>query len=115
MDSCIFCKIISKESQAEILIETDGFVVFKDIYPSAPVHYLAVSKKHISSVKEISTADEALLGGLILTAKLAAEKLSLSGYKLVFNVGKEGGQMVDHLHLHILGGWAKNKPNTVNV
>ena len=59
--------------------------------------------------------DEVLIGHLIHMAKDAAEKLGLSGYKLVFNVGKEGGQIVDHIHLHLLGGWAKNKPNTVNV
>lgn len=115
METCVFCKIISKESPAEILIESDEIVVFKDIYPSAPVHYLVVSKKHIPSIKEVSHEDEALMGHLIHMAKQAAEKLELSGYKLIFNVGKEGGQVVDHIHLHILGGWAKNKPNTVNV
>ncbi|OGF69695.1 histidine triad nucleotide-binding protein [Candidatus Giovannonibacteria bacterium RIFCSPHIGHO2_02_FULL_44_11] len=115
MDSCIFCKIAAKQDPAEILMESDSVVVFKDIYPSAPVHYLVVSKKHIPSIKEVSHEDEALIGHLIHTAKDSAEKLGLSGYKLVFNVGKEGGQIVDHIHLHILGGWAKNKPGSINV
>jgi len=115
MDNCVFCKIISKQSPAEILMESDSVVVFKNIYPSAPVHYLVVSKKHIPSIKEVNHEDEVLIGHLIHMAKDAAEKLGLSGYKLVFNVGKEGGQIVDHIHLHLLGGWAKNKPNTVNV
>ena len=112
---CIFCKIAAKQAPAEILMESDSVVVFKDIYPSAPVHYLVVSKKHIPSIKEVSHEDEALIGHLIHTAKDSAEKLGLSGYKLVFNVGKEGGQIVDHIHLHILGGWAKNKPGSINV
>ena len=115
MDNCVFCKIASKQSPAEILMESDGVVVFKDIYPSAPVHYLVISKKHIPSIKEVSHEDEALMGHLIHMARDAAEKLGLNGYKLVFNVGKEGGQIVDHIHLHLLGGWAKNKANTVNV
>ena len=114
-DSCIFCKIIGKEAPAEILIESDDILIFKDIYPSAPVHYLVVSKKHIPSIKNINHKDEQLMGHLIHIAKEGAEKLGLPGYKLVFNVGPEGGQIVDHIHLHILGGWAKNKPNTINV
>ncbi len=88
--------------------ESDNIVIFKDAKPSAPVHYLAVPKRHIASIKEISHNDEALLGHLIHTAKDAAEKLNLPGYKLVFNVGREGGQIIDHIHLHILGGWPKN-------
>ena len=102
---CIFCKIIKKEVSAEILQESPDIVIFRDIRPSAPVHYLAVPKKHISSIKEISRDDEALLGHLIHLAKDAAEELNLAGYKLIFNVGKDGGQIIDHIHLHILGGW----------
>ena len=105
---CIFCKIVKKELGAEILQESSDVVIFKDIRPSAPVHYLAVFKKHILSIKEISHADEALLGHLIHMAKEAAQKLNLIGYKLVFNVGREGGQIIDHIHLHILGGWKNN-------
>ena len=78
MDDCVFCKIIKKEIPAEILQETEDFVIFKDIKPSAPVHYLAVLKKHIPSIKEIEHEDEALIGHLIHEAKSAAEKLGLS-------------------------------------
>ena len=99
----------------EFLIETDDVFVFADIYPSAPVHYLVVPKKHIASIKDMSQEDEAIIGRLIHTAKKAAEKLKLEGYKLVFNVGKGGGQLVDHLHLHILGGWDMNKTNALNI
>lgn len=115
MDSCIFCKIVTKEASAEILMETEDVLVIQDIYPSAPVHYLVISKAHVTSIADISGKDLALVGNMVNTAKEAAAKLGLAGYKLVFNVGKEGGQIVDHLHLHILGGWDKNKTNTVNV
>ena len=105
MDGCIFCKIVKKEIPAEVLRETQDAVILKDIHPKAPVHYLVVSKKHIPSIKEISHGDEALMGRLIHTAKEVAEELGLKGYKLVFNVGRDGGQIIDHVHLHILGGW----------
>ena len=105
MDDCIFCKIVKKEVPAEMLQETSEAVIFKDIKPSAPVHYLVVSKKHIPSIKDVKHEDEALMGHLICEAKTAAEKLGLSGYKLVFNVGRDGGQIIDHIHLHLLGGW----------
>jgi len=107
MISCIFCKIAKKEIPTDILQESDKAVIFKDIHPSAPVHYLVVPKKHILSIKDISHEDEALIGHIVLMAKEAAEKLNLLGYKLVFNVGRDGGQVVDHIHLHILGGWKK--------
>jgi len=90
---------------AEVLHETEDVVIVKDINPKAPVHYLLISKKHISSIKEMDREDEALMGHLIYMAKMAADKLGLSGYKLVFNVGKDGGQVIDHIHLHLLGGW----------
>ncbi len=106
--NCLFCKIAKKETPAEILQESSDIVIFKDIRPSAPVHYLAIPKRHIPSIQAISHDDEALLGHLIHMAKESAEKLHLAGYKLAFNVGKDGGQIIDHLHLHILGGWSKN-------
>lgn len=104
---CIFCKIVKKEVYSDILRESEDAVIFKDIRPSAPVHYLIVPKKHISSIKEVTRQDEALLGHLVHIAKEAAEKLNLSGYRLIFNVGRDGGQVIDHMHLHLLGGWDK--------
>lgn len=104
---CVFCKIVRKELPSDILQESDKAVIFKDIRPLAPVHYLIVSKKHISSIKDISHDDEAMLGHLVLMAKEAAENLNLQGYKLVFNVGRDGGQIIDHIHLHLLGGWPR--------
>lgn len=115
MDGCIFCKIIKKEIPAEVLHESKNAVIIKDIHPKAPVHYLAVLKQHIPSVKDISSDNEVLMGDLIKTAKESAEKLGLNGYKLIFNVGREGGQVIDHIHLHILGGWNKNDAKIVDV
>ncbi|PIR70547.1 MAG: histidine triad nucleotide-binding protein [Candidatus Niyogibacteria bacterium CG10_big_fil_rev_8_21_14_0_10_42_19] len=105
MDDCIFCKITSGQQSADVIDEDEKIMVFKDIKPSAPVHLLIVPKKHIASVIETKDEDEELLGGMILKAKDVADSQGLKGYKLVFNVGREGGQLVDHLHLHLLGGW----------
>ena len=104
---CIFCKIANKDAPAEVLHESKEVVIFKDIRPSAPVHYLIISKKHIPSIKEINHEDEALMGHLVHMGKEAADMLGLSGYKLIFNVGRDGGQIVDHIHLHLMGGWQK--------
>jgi histidine triad (HIT) family protein len=105
MSDCIFCKIAKKEQKASIIFENDNFVAFKDINPKAPIHYLLIPKTHIESINSLE--DQDLAGQLLLTAKKIAAKLEIkdSGYKLIFNVGRGGGQEVDHLHLHILGGW----------
>ncbi len=102
---CIFCRIIKKEIPSDILYEDDAVIVFKDAHPSAPVHYLVVPKDHIQSIAHLEGNHKEVLASIIYTAKNMAEKLGLSGYKLVFNVGREGGQVIDHLHLHLLGGW----------
>jgi histidine triad (HIT) family protein len=105
MSDCIFCKIAKKEQKASIIFENDNFVAFKDINPKAPIHYLLIPKTHIESINSLE--DQDLAGQLLLTAKKIAAKLEIkdSGYKLIFNVGRGGGQEVNHLHLHILGGW----------
>jgi histidine triad (HIT) family protein len=102
---CIFCKIVRKEIPATFLAEDDAIVVFKDIKPSAPVHCLVVPRRHVASVASITEADRDIVFGMVTAAKRVAEDLKLTGYKLVFNVGREGGQIIDHLHLHLLGGW----------
>lgn len=105
---CIFCKIIKKEIPTDLVNETDNLVVFKDIKPAAPIHYLVVPKEHIQSIAHLEGNHKEVLAGLIYSAKDEAKKLGLKGYKLVFNVGREGGQVIDHLHLHLLGGWKNN-------
>jgi len=104
--SCIFCKIAKKEIPSEFLYEDDLIVAFRDIHPIAPVHVLVIPKKHIESVTDIQNGDERLMGWLILVAKKIADNLKISkeGYKLLFRVGKHGGQEIEHIHLHLIGG-----------
>lgn len=107
MSECIFCKISKKEVPAAMLYENDKVMAFKDIRPSAPVHILVVPREHIESITHLEGNHRDILAELIYTAKNLAVKSGLKGYKLVFNVGREGGQVIDHLHLHLLGGWGK--------
>jgi len=104
---CIFCQIANGQTGTEILYQTDTLVVFKDINPHAPVHLLFVPKKHIRSVNDLTGADQEILSELIMVAKEMAREhgVARSGYKLLFNVEKGGGQVVFHLHLHLMGGY----------
>jgi histidine triad (HIT) family protein len=106
-DACIFCNIANHKTETEILYENENLVVFKDIHPHAPVHLLVVPKRHIRSVNELTAADGPVLSELLMTGKVMAAEMGVaeSGYKLLFNVERGGGQMVFHLHLHLLGGW----------
>lgn len=107
MDECIFCKIGSHEADADIVLEADDGVVFRDIQPKAPVHLLVIPKRHVVSLAESTDKDRDFLGGLLLLAAEAArqEGIAESGYKVAINVGRGAGQVVDHFHLHVLGGW----------
>jgi len=109
MNDCIFCKIIANEIPSEVILENDHIKVISDIHPKAPVHALILPKwkKHISSVQDIAAGDKEVLIQMILAAQKVAALKKLKGYKLVFNVGREGGQIIDHLHLHMLGGWSQ--------
>ena len=112
---CLFCQIINKKIPADIIYEDEKFLVFKDIKPSAPVHFLIVPKKHISSVQNLKINDKELIGELFLLAKKIAQKQNIAnkGYKLVFNVGRGGGQVIPHLHLHLLAGWKTKKERDI--
>lgn len=101
---CIFCKILAGSIPAKTLYEDDEVIAFHDIRPLAKVHFLIVPKAHIETLKDCTTAHQVLLGKMmLLAAKLAAEQ-GLVGYKTVMNVGREGGQEVFHIHLHVYGG-----------
>jgi len=104
---CTFCQIIRREKPADFVYQNESLVVFKDAHPHAPVHLLIVPKRHIRSVNDLTEQDRDLLSEMILRArKVAKEQLiSSSGYKLVFNVERGGGQIIFHLHMHLLGGW----------
>jgi histidine triad (HIT) family protein len=102
MENCLFCKIIKKEIPSEIIYEDEKFCSFKDIRPKAKIHFLVLPREHIESVSELKEKNKELIGELILTAKKIAEKHNLTGYKLIFNVGRRGGQLVDHIHLHLV-------------
>lgn len=104
---CLFCKIVNREVPSAFLYEDDEFVVFRDINPHAPVHILLVPKAHIRSINNLENDHQGLMGRLFLLARKMAEKegVNRSGYKLLFNVEKGGGQEIFHLHLHLMGGW----------
>jgi histidine triad (HIT) family protein len=103
---CIFCQIANHQQKADLIYEDEQLVVFKDINPKAPVHLLIVPKKHIKSINELEEEDRNLIDQMIFLAKqLAAEQgIAKKGYRLTFNVGRGGGQIIDHLHLHLMGG-----------
>ena len=102
---CLFCKIVAGQIPAKRLHETADTLAFADIHPAAPVHVLVIPKRHIRSHAHALPADAALLGTLLATAgDIAREQQLENGYRLVVNTGPDGGQTVDHLHVHILGG-----------
>lgn len=103
---CLFCKIAKGQLEADIIYQDEQIVAFKDIRPLAPVHILIIPKKHLSSIAEMEKNDIELLGMMIFRAKKIADDFDLSqkGYKLLIRVKEYGGQEVDHLHLHLIGG-----------
>ncbi len=102
----IFGKIIRREIPAQIVHETDNVIAFRDINPQAPIHVLVIPKKPISSVEALLPEDASLMGEVLLAAAEIARKEGLAegGYRLVTNIGHDGGQTVSHLHFHLLGG-----------
>jgi histidine triad (HIT) family protein len=104
---CIFCKIINGDLPADFIHEDEALVVFQDINPHAPVHLLIVPRKHIRSINDLTAGDDKVISQMILTGRDMAANMSISksGYKLLFNVERGGGQIIFHLHLHLIGGW----------
>jgi len=103
---CLFCAIAAGEIPATRVVETDRVVAFRDINPQAPIHVLVISKAHYPDVEALAAADSGLLGEVITEAHrvAAAEGVSDSGYRVVFNTGEHAGQTVPHVHAHVLGG-----------
>jgi histidine triad (HIT) family protein len=106
MPACVFCEIVAGRSPAAVEYEDDEILAFHDIYPKAPVHVLVVPKRHVASVMALEPEDASLVGRLVLTAKRIGEARGFAerGYRLALHCGPEGGQVVDHLHLHFLAG-----------
>ena len=103
---CIFCQIVAGEIPSEFLYQDEEVIAFRDINPIAPTHLLIVSKKHIPSLLHLTDAEAPLIGHMVNVANQLAREHGVadSGYRLVINCGKEGGQLVPHLHMHLLGG-----------
>ena len=102
---CIFCKIVSGEIPSEKVYESDKVIAFKDINPMAPVHILIIPKEHIDGVDELNESNAGIVKDIMLVEKHLAESFKLeNGWRIVSNVGEDGGQTVRHLHFHLLGG-----------
>ena len=106
MNNCIFCKISTGEISAEKVYEDDQVVAFRDLNPQAPVHVLVIPRRHIATLNDLTTVDEALVGHMShVAARIAGDEgLAERGYRTVMNCNAEGGQTVFHIHLHLLGG-----------
>ena len=112
MDDCLFCKMVSGEIKADVVYEDDQVLAFRDINPQAPVHVLVIPKKHISTLNELGPRDDRLAGQLLLAAGKVAqlEGIAEQGYRTLVNCNEYGGQLVFHIHLHLLGGRRMNWP-----
>ena len=106
MGDCLFCKIIDGSIPSDKVYEDDNFLAFKDINPQSPTHILVIPKQHIAKLSDCGNDEKDMMGELLLTAnKIARDQgLADSGFRVVINSGKEGGQLVFHLHLHLMGG-----------
>jgi len=104
--NCLFCNIAAKKTKTPFIYEDKEIVVFEDIAPKAPNHLLIIPKKHIATFNDVTDEDTQLIGHMMQIAKKEAQKLNIakSGYRLLLNCNPDGGQVIYHLHLHLLGG-----------
>ena len=103
---CIFCQIVAGKIPSELLYQDEEVIAFRDINPQAPTHLLIIPRKHILSLAQISETDLSLIGQMVTVANRLAKEAGIleAGYRLVINCGEGGGQLVPHLHMHLLGG-----------
>ncbi len=105
MSDCLFCRIVDKAIPADVVLERDNILAFRDINPQAPTHILIIPKKHIATIDDLQPEDTQLIGELVQAGReIAAAEGLAQGYRLVFNCKGHGGQDVFHIHLHLLGG-----------
>lgn len=110
-EKTIFKKIIDGEIPADLIYEDDQCLAFHDVNPQAPTHVLVIPRKEIASLSDLDASDEQLIGHLFAVTARLADQLGLTdGYRTVINCGSDGGQTVDHLHIHLLGGRAMSWP-----
>ena len=112
MSDCLFCKMVNGDIPADVVFENDHVFAFNDINPQAPHHFLVVPKKHISTINDLTDADDAVVGQLYMAAKQVAADMGIAeqGYRAVMNCNAGAGQTVFHIHLHVLGGRALTWP-----
>jgi len=105
-DDCLFCKILAGDIPADVVLETDTTFAFRDINPTAPTHVLVIPREHVENAATVNSQHGAVLAEMLDTARRVAEADGIAerGYRLVFNVGKDSGNTVPHLHLHVIGG-----------
>ena len=105
-ETCIFCRIVNGSIPARVAHEDELIMAFHDVDPRAPVHVLIIPRRHLSAVDQLSDGDADVMGRLFLAARSLARELGVadSGYRLVINNGRDAGQSVDHIHMHLLGG-----------
>jgi histidine triad (HIT) family protein len=106
VEECLFCRIAAGEVPSDIVYQDEEFLAFRDINPQAPKHILIIPRTHIASLAELTAKHQGLIGRMIILAKNLAKKEGLAerGYRLAINYGPEGGQVIPHLHLHLIGG-----------
>jgi len=106
MNDCLFCKIVTGDLPADIVLQDDDVIAFRDISPKAPTHILVIPRQHIATLNDLKTTDTELVGKLYLTAsRIAADEgIADAGYRTVMNCNEAAGQSVFHIHLHLLGG-----------
>ena len=109
---CIFCKILNGEMAANIIYEDEQVIAFDDLFPKAPIHKLIIPRKHIATINDLTTQDVPLVGHMTEVAKDLAKKFKIdqSGYRILMNCNKNAGQVVFHIHMHLLGGRALTWP-----
>ena len=106
VDTCVFCKVSKGLVRADVILQDDQVIAFKDIHPQAPAHALVIPRRHITALWEADESHAALLGRILLACNEVATRLGVdqTGYRVVTNSGADAGQSVDHLHFHVLGG-----------
>lgn len=101
---CVFCKIVDGDIPSDTIYEDDQIIAFNDLDPQAPIHFLVIPKKHITSLATLDDSDRELISHIMVSIAKFAKDQGLDSYRVVTNVGEDGGQTVPHLHFHVLGG-----------